>query len=52
MNGMKTRRSRKAVRENLELIKLGQRFEIHNHSDGKPVSTVQRCNQTVEVFTR
>ena len=51
MRGMKARRSRKAVRENLELVKLAQRFEIHNRSDGKSPRTVQWYNQTVEVFT-
>ncbi len=51
MSGMKTRRSRKAVRESLELAKLAQRYEIHNRSDGKSPRTVQWYNETVEVFT-
>lgn len=51
MSGMKARQSRKAVREDLELVKLAQRFEIHNRSDGKSPRTVQWYNQTVEVFT-
>ena len=50
MAGMKKSRSRAAKRENLELAKLVERFEIHNRSDGKSPKTVQWYNQTLEVL--
>ena len=51
MSGMKTRRNRKAVRENLDLVQQARRFEVNNRSDGKSPRTVQWYNRTVEVFT-
>ena len=45
MTCMKTQRSRKANRENLDLAKL---FEIHNRSNGKsPMSIASRVWATV-----
>jgi hypothetical protein len=37
-------------KEDLDLGKLGERFEVHNRSDRKAPTTVRWYNQSLEVF--